>query len=55
VKAFNGKVRDNGRKVDASYWGDGRKVDEYGTTDYTLVDVEKEEKKTEKRLDRFGD
>ncbi len=47
VKAFNGKVRGNGRKVEASFWD--------GTTDYTVVDVEKEEKEAEKRLDKFGD
>jgi hypothetical protein len=47
VNAFNGKVRGNGRKVEASFWD--------GTTDYTVVDVEKEEKETEKRLDKFGD
>mmetsp|Transcript_12128 Transcript_12128/g.17975 ORF Transcript_12128/g.17975 Transcript_12128/m.17975 type:complete len:392 (+) Transcript_12128:174-1349(+) len=47
VKAFNGKVRGNGRKLEASFWD--------GTTDYTVVDVEKEEKEAEKRLDKFGD
>ena len=47
VKVFNGKVRGNGRKVEASFWD--------GTTDYTVVDVEKEEKEAEKRLDKFGD
>ncbi|KAK1737685.1 TatSF1-like protein [Skeletonema marinoi] len=47
VKAFNGKVKGNGRKVEASFWD--------GTTDYTVVDVEKEEKEAEKRLDKFGD
>mmetsp|Transcript_3082 Transcript_3082/g.4757 ORF Transcript_3082/g.4757 Transcript_3082/m.4757 type:complete len:658 (-) Transcript_3082:67-2040(-) len=47
VKAFNGKVRENGRKVEASFWD--------GLTDYTIVDTEKEEKEAEKRLDKFGD
>jgi hypothetical protein len=47
VNAFNGKVRRNGRKVEASFWD--------GTTDYTVVNLEKEEKETEKRLDKFGD
>mmetsp|Transcript_25722 Transcript_25722/g.36668 ORF Transcript_25722/g.36668 Transcript_25722/m.36668 type:complete len:269 (+) Transcript_25722:249-1055(+) len=47
VKAFNGKVRGNGRKVEASFFD--------GVTDYTVVDVEKEEKEAEKRLDKFGD
>lgn len=47
VKSFNGKVWGNGRKVEASFWD--------GTTDYTVVDVEKEEKEAEKRLDKFGD
>ena len=47
VNAYNGKVRSNGRKVEASYWD--------GVTDYTCRDVEKEEKETEKRLDEFGD
>jgi len=44
---LNGKIRGNGRKVDASYWD--------GVTDYTCRDEEKEEKETEKRLDEFGD
>ena len=35
------------RKVEASFWD--------GTTDYTVVDAAKEEKETEKRLDKFGD
>ena len=47
VNTFNGKVRENGRKVEASYWD--------GVTDYTCRDMEKEEKETEKRLDEFGD
>ena len=47
VNKFNGKVRDNGRKVEASYWD--------GVTDYTCRDEAKEEKETEKRLDEFGD
>lgn len=47
VNAFNGKVRGNGRKVEASFWD--------GTTDYTVVNVAKEERETEKRLDKFGD
>ena len=44
---LNGKIRGNGRKIDASYWD--------GVTDYTCRDEEKEEKETEKRLDEFGD
>ncbi|KAL9190218.1 hypothetical protein ACHAXT_007429 [Thalassiosira profunda] len=47
VAAFNGKMRGNGRKVEASYWD--------GVTDYTCRDAEKEEKETEKRLASFGD
>lgn len=47
VTSFNGKVSNNGRKVEASYWD--------GVTDYTCRDVDKEEKETEKRLDEFGD
>ncbi|KAL7536275.1 hypothetical protein ACHAXR_007039 [Thalassiosira sp. AJA248-18] len=47
VNKFNGKVRGDGRKVEASYWD--------GVTDYTCRDVEREEKETEKRLDEFGD
>jgi len=47
VNKFNGKVRANGRKVEASYWD--------GVTDYTCRNVEKEEKEADKRLDAFGD
>lgn len=47
VTQFNGKVRIDGRKVEASYWD--------GVTDYTCRDIDKEEKDTEKRLDEFGD
>jgi len=47
VNKFNGKVRSDGRKVEASYWD--------GVTDYTCKNVEKEEKESEERLDQFGD
>ena len=47
VTKFNGMVRGNGRKVEASYWD--------GVTDYTCRDVEMEAKETEQRLDEFGD
>ena len=47
MNKLNGKVRSNGRKVEASYWD--------GVTDYTCRDEKKEEKETEKRLDEFGD
>ena len=47
MNTLNGKIRGNGRKIDASYWD--------GVTDYTCRDEEKEEKETEKRLDEFGD
>mmetsp|Transcript_26789 Transcript_26789/g.56568 ORF Transcript_26789/g.56568 Transcript_26789/m.56568 type:complete len:634 (-) Transcript_26789:129-2030(-) len=47
VTKYNGKVRGDGRKVEASYWD--------GVTDYTCRNVEKEEKEAEKRLDEFGD
>ena len=47
VTAFNGKIRNDGRTVEASFWD--------GVTDYTMRDAEKEEKETEQRLDEFGD
>jgi RNA recognition motif-containing protein len=47
VTQLNGKVRSDGRKVEASYWD--------GVTDYTCRDIDREEKDTEKRLDEFGD
>ncbi|KAL3823581.1 hypothetical protein ACHAXA_005562 [Cyclostephanos tholiformis] len=47
VTRFNGNVRSNGRKVEATYWD--------GVTDYTCRDIDSEEKDTEKRLDEFGD
>jgi len=47
VTHFNGKILQNGKAVEASFWD--------GVTDYTMRDVEKEEKDTEKRLDEFGD
>ncbi|KAL7492975.1 hypothetical protein ACHAWT_002122 [Skeletonema menzelii] len=47
VKSFNGMVRGDGRKVEASFWD--------GITDYTIADAENEEKEAEKRLDKFGD
>ena len=47
VKSLNGKVRADGKRIEASFWD--------GTTDYTVVDTEREEKEDAKRLDQFGD